>query len=91
MIWRLRHEPISQDPYPGTPRLLVRDRDEVIAEIVKPGASLPTMDGTSALLQEWLEQGVLRPPTRSRQNPPDSGLKMPEGTASTLLDAEREK
>jgi len=68
-------------------RVLVTDRDEVVAEIGKPRrdelAELPV------LLAEWIRGGQLHPRRRSRKPLPVSPVRLPAGTAKRLLDLDR--
>ncbi len=67
-------------------RVLVTDRDEVIAEIGKPrteSGDLPP------LFQEWIRRGELRPGRRPRRSLPLPPVRSPAGTAERLLDLDR--
>jgi antitoxin (DNA-binding transcriptional repressor) of toxin-antitoxin stability system len=67
-------------------RVLVTDRDEVIAEIGKPRreqADLPP------LLEEWIRRGELRPGRRPKRPLSVSPIRLPAGTAQRLLDLDR--
>jgi antitoxin (DNA-binding transcriptional repressor) of toxin-antitoxin stability system len=67
-------------------RVLVTDRDEVIAEIGKPRRSYADLP---PLLEEWIRRGELRPGRRPKKPLPVSPLRLPAGTAQRLLDLDR--
>lgn len=70
-------------------RVLVTDRDVVVAEIGQPQRGVtPT---THPLLAEWIAAGELRPATTRKKKLPASPVKLPEGTARKLLDADRDE
>ena len=68
-------------------RILVTDRDEVVAELGQPRrdelAELPP------LFAEWIRRGDLRPRRRARRPLPASTVRFPAGTAQRLLDLDR--
>lgn len=67
-------------------RVLVTDRDEVIAELGKPrreSGDLPP------LFEEWIRRGELRPGRRPKRALPVSPVRFPAGTAKRLLDLDR--
>ncbi len=68
-------------------RVLVTDRDEVIAELGKPRSDIAK--STHPLLAEWIAAGELRPATTRKKKLPASPVRLPEGTAKRLLDADR--
>jgi len=67
-------------------RVLVTDRDEVIAEIGKPRRE---RGGLPLLFEEWIRRGELRPGRRPRRPLPVSPVRFPPGTAQRLLDLDR--
>ncbi len=67
-------------------RVLVTDRDEVIAEIAKPRGERSDLP---PLLEEWIRRGELRPGRRPRRPLPTSSVRFPAGTAQRLLDLDR--
>jgi antitoxin (DNA-binding transcriptional repressor) of toxin-antitoxin stability system len=67
-------------------RVLVTDRDEVIAEIAKPRGE---RGGLPPLFEEWIRRGELRPGRRPRRPLPTSPIRFPAGTAQRLLDLDR--
>jgi antitoxin (DNA-binding transcriptional repressor) of toxin-antitoxin stability system len=68
-------------------RVLVTDRDEVIAEIGRPrGDELGELPPVFA---EWVRRGELRPRRRSKRPLPVPPVRFPAGTAQRLLDLDR--
>lgn len=70
-------------------RVLVTDRDEVIAEVGKPRSDIA--EGTHPLLAEWIATGKLRPATVRKKKLPVSPVKLAAGTVKRLLDADRDE
>jgi antitoxin (DNA-binding transcriptional repressor) of toxin-antitoxin stability system len=70
-------------------RVLVTDRDEVVAELGKPRIDIAK--SAHPLLAEWIAAGDLRPATARKKKLPVSPVKLPAGTARRLLDADREE
>jgi len=69
-------------------RVLVTDRDEVVAELSKPRDGGPT-EATHPLMAEWIRRGELHP-GRARKTPlPRSPVRLKPGTAQRLLDLDR--
>lgn len=72
-------------------RVLVTDRNEVVAELREPlTKELPAE--SNPLLAQWIREGKIIPP-RAPKTPlklPLTGLKFPEGTALRILDEDRE-
>ncbi len=67
-------------------RVLITDRDEVVAEIGKPRGEL---GGFPPLFEEWIRRGELRPGRRPKRPLPASPVRFPKGTAQRLLDLDR--
>lgn len=67
-------------------RVLVTDRNEVIAEIGKPRDEHGEL---SPLFEEWIRRGELRPRRKSKRPLPVSPVRFPAGTAQRLLDLDR--
>jgi len=67
-------------------RVLVTDRDEVIAEIGKPREEHGRFP---PLFEEWIRRGELRPGRRPKRPLPESPVRFPAGTAQRLLDLDR--
>lgn len=70
-------------------RILVSDRDAVVAEIHEPTATYTLPESVDPVLAEWIEAGVVRPPRRKKAPLPTSPVRLPEGTAARLLDEDR--
>ncbi len=68
-------------------RVLVTDRDEVIAEIGRPRRD--ELGELPAFFADWIRRGELRPRRRSRRPLPASPVRFPAGTAQRLLDLDR--
>ncbi len=68
-------------------RILVTDRDEVVAEIGLPGRD--ELGELPLLMVEWLRRGELRLRRRNRKPLPLSSVRFPAGTAQRLLDLDR--
>ncbi|HUC43359.1 MAG TPA: hypothetical protein VMR65_04910 [Candidatus Sulfotelmatobacter sp.] len=66
-------------------RVLVTDRDRVIAEIREPGARYEASDDENPILNEWIAKGIVTPPSRRMGPVPRSPITSPEGTAEQLL------
>ena len=70
-------------------RILVAERDRVVAELHEPGATY-TVAGENPLLERWIREGKVRLPTRRRTRPMErTGVHAPDGTAERLLDETR--
>jgi antitoxin (DNA-binding transcriptional repressor) of toxin-antitoxin stability system len=69
-------------------RVLVTDRDEVIAEIGKPQGDV-AREGIHPLLAEWIAAGDLKPASVRKRRLPRSPVSLPAGTAQRLLDEDR--
>jgi antitoxin (DNA-binding transcriptional repressor) of toxin-antitoxin stability system len=68
--------------------ILVTDRENVVAELREPTVGRP-LETANELEQEWIREGTLRPPRRSRTALRLPPWGFPEGTAQSLLDEER--
>lgn len=69
-------------------RVLVTDRDEVIAEIGRPRIDI-ARETSHPLLAEWIAAGTLRPALARKRRLPPSPVSLPAGTARRLLDEDR--
>jgi len=69
-------------------RVLVTDRDQVVAELGQPRKDEA---GLPPLFAEWIRRGELRPGRRPKQPLPASPVRFPAGTAQRLLDLDRGK
>ncbi len=67
-------------------RVLVTDRDEVIAEIGQPRRERSDLPPE---FEEWIRRGELRPGRRPKRPLPASPVRFPAGTAQRLLDLDR--
>lgn len=70
-------------------RILVSDRNTVVAELHEPGAIYTTSGGNDLILSEWVAQKIVTQPIRAKESLPPSPVRLPEGTAVRLLDADR--
>ncbi len=68
-------------------RVLVTDRNVVIAEIGKPHEI--ASEGVDPLLVEWIAAEKLRPAAARKRKLAVSPVRLPSGTAQQLLDADR--
>lgn len=69
-------------------RILVTDRDKVVAELGEPLTDL-LPEGYPPLLIQWAREGKIRLPTRPKTKLPKSPIKAPPGTAQRLIDEDR--
>lgn len=70
-------------------RILVAERDRVVAELHEPGATY-TVAGENPLLERWIREGKVRLPTRGRTRPMErTEVHAPDGTAERLVDEAR--
>ncbi|MBI2345619.1 MAG: type II toxin-antitoxin system Phd/YefM family antitoxin [Deltaproteobacteria bacterium] len=70
-------------------RILITDRDEVVAEMHEPELTSPLSRGDPLLLQ-WIRDEKVRPPRHRKKKPlPSSPLRMADGTALRLLNEDR--
>jgi len=70
-------------------RVLVSDRNRVVAELHEPMAGYATDEPIDPKLAEWIEAGIVSPPTVAKAKLPASPVRLEEGTATRLLDADR--
>ena len=66
-------------------RLLVTDRNTVIAELRPPAAEDLVLHAPSAL-GDWVNAGRITPPRAPRAPLPTSPIRLPDGTARRLID-----
>lgn len=69
-------------------RILVTDRNEVVAELREP-FSLSPLERENPLLAEWVRQGKIRLGSGLNRPWPASPVSLPEGTAQRLIDEDR--
>ncbi len=73
----------------GGTRVLVADRDTVIAALQEPGdAFAVSVDPT---LAAWIEQGTVSLPAAPKEPLPASPIHLPDGAAGRLLDDLRDE
>jgi antitoxin (DNA-binding transcriptional repressor) of toxin-antitoxin stability system len=70
-------------------RILVADRDRVIAELRDLSAPYTNTSEDNPVLERWVREGKVRIPTRPRGPMESTGLKSSAGTAERLLDEAR--
>lgn len=68
-------------------RILVTDRDRVVAEMREPLDAGPVPPGT--LREQWIREGKLRPAFQPKTPMPRSPIRSPAGTAQRLIDQDR--
>jgi antitoxin (DNA-binding transcriptional repressor) of toxin-antitoxin stability system len=71
-------------------RVLVTDRNVVVAEMRQPGPD-PAGEGHHSALAEWVDAGLVAPPTRAKLPLPVSPVSLPSGTAGAIVDALRDE
>ena len=77
-----------RDVRQGT-RVLVADRDTVIAALQQPGDLFEvSIDPT---LAAWIEQGTVSLPAAPKEPLPASPVRLPDGTAAAVLDDSRDE
>jgi antitoxin (DNA-binding transcriptional repressor) of toxin-antitoxin stability system len=70
-------------------RVLVSDRNRVVAELHEPGSGYAVDDSRPPRLAEWIDTGVVSPPTVRKAKLPPSPVRLEKGTASRLLEEDR--
>jgi antitoxin (DNA-binding transcriptional repressor) of toxin-antitoxin stability system len=70
-------------------RVLVSDRNRVVAELHEPTAGYALDDPIDPRLAEWIDAGVVVPPGAAKTPLPRSPVRLPDGTATRLIDADR--
>jgi len=70
-------------------RVLVSDRNRVVAELHEPLAAYAIDDPIDPIVAEWIETGVVSPPTVRKSRLPVSPVKLEDGVADRLLDRDR--
>ena len=70
-------------------RVLVSDRDAVVAELHEPTATYATGEFSDPVLAGWIREGTLVPPARPKRPLPESPVRLPEGSAMALLEQDR--
>ncbi len=72
-------------------RVLVSDRNRVVAELHEPNAGYSIDDPFDPQLAEWIESGVVSSPTMKKTKLPTSPVRLDEGLAERLLDDDRQE
>ena len=70
-------------------RVLVSDRNRVIAELREPRPGYAVDDPLDPQFVEWIDAGTVAPPTARKAKLPVSPVRLEEGTAARLLDESR--
>ena len=70
-------------------RIVVSDRQTIVAEIHEPGAIYALPESQDPVLAAWIEAGVIVPASRKKTELPVSPFKCDKGSALRLLDADR--
>jgi antitoxin (DNA-binding transcriptional repressor) of toxin-antitoxin stability system len=70
-------------------RVLVSDRNRVVAELHEPRAGYATDLPVDPKLAEWIEAGLVSPPTVRKAKLPASPVRLEEGAADRLLGEDR--
>jgi antitoxin (DNA-binding transcriptional repressor) of toxin-antitoxin stability system len=70
-------------------RVLVSDRNRVVAELHEPRTAHALDDPLDPRIAEWIETGIVRPPTAERTKLPESPVKLGDAVAARLLDQDR--
>lgn len=72
-------------------RLLVSDRDTVIAEIHEPGVAYVGDENGDLVLATWARAGAISLPTRPKAPLSPSPVRLKAGTAKRLLTRDRDE
>lgn len=70
-------------------RILVTDRDEVVAELCEPLS--PPVKSEQSLLDVWIKAGKIRLASRARKSLLVSPLRLKAGTSLRLLNEDRDE
>jgi antitoxin (DNA-binding transcriptional repressor) of toxin-antitoxin stability system len=70
-------------------RVLVSDRNRVVAELHEPTAGYAVDDQMDPKLAAWIERGIVHPPTARKTKLPISPVHLEEGIVESLLDEGR--
>lgn len=69
-------------------RILITDRDQVVAELREPLA-VGSAISSNPLRDQWIREGKIRLPLKPKAPWPRSPIKSPAGTAQRLIDEDR--
>ncbi len=70
-------------------RVLVSDRNVIVAELHEPGVGDSTAEKGNAVLASWARSGVVTPPKRPKAPVPKSTVRLGKGTAARLINEDR--
>ena len=70
-------------------RILVSDRNTIVAELHEPRAGYGLADATDPVVAEWIDSGSVSPPIRKKTPLPASPVVSEDGAALSLLDQDR--
>jgi hypothetical protein len=70
-------------------RIVVSDRDNVVAELHEPGKSYVVDEPWGPVIADWIRRGVVVPPSRKKAKLPKSPVVLPPGTLLRLLRQDR--
>lgn len=72
-------------------RILVSDRDTVIAELHEPWLAPASASSTNPQLAEWSRSKAVRLPVREKRRLSPSDVRKPDGMSLELLDQDRKE
>ena len=70
-------------------RVLVSDRNRIVAELHEPRATYHVADPVDPVLAAWIDDGTVTPPSREKSELPPSPVRAPDGTALSLIAQDR--
>jgi antitoxin (DNA-binding transcriptional repressor) of toxin-antitoxin stability system len=70
-------------------RVLVSDRNRVVAELHEPRSGYALDDPVDPRLAAWIADGSVTPPSAPKSPLPETPVRLPKGTAERLLDEDR--
>lgn len=70
-------------------RILVSDRDTVVAELHKPYLNRSATASDNPPLSDWVRSRVVLLPSDEKRNLPQSPIRKPDGTSLRLLNQDR--
>lgn len=70
-------------------RILVSDRNTVVAELHEPGATYAPPETSDPVMAEWIRQRVVMPGTRKKAPLEPSPFTLEDGTAHRLIEEDR--
>ena len=72
-------------------RVLVTDRNVVVAELHEPGATYRPDELADPTVSDWVRDGIVVLPTRKKEPLPPSSVRLPAGTSRGWLEDAREE